>query len=615
MRLSEINAIEQPISSKGMRLSEAMETPKLQKKSVGEFVTQKLPQSAGQVVGSFFNAIIHPIKTAEALVDIPVGITANIMGLKDEQSAQMVNQLANLYKQRYGSVDKATETAYNDPIGFLQDISMVVGGGANIASKVPALAKGASVAGKVARAIDITTTPIPKIGSISELPLKAVGGAVKTIAQPFAKSVQPQVIKASKELGIATEKIPASVVSKSPAVRSLEALSSRGLFGQRALERIEDFGEELTSKADDLVNKSARTLDKSVIGQDVINAFDDAEKTWYQTKNALYEQVVKDMKKQGQNIPVDTSDAITFLDNVIEDKTRAKNVLGKSTGLKELTTIRNNLMKPQTADKIYSTIKELNEQLSNWNDPITTGNSSKLKYIRQSLSNSLDDTLKATNPDMYDNIKRANDYYSTNIQKLNSTFGKTIERLKTQPTVIVDKIINPKTSVEHIQNIKDILQPEVYRDVQGFMLDKLLKHSKNTDGQFVSNKLSKILHNTYGDDKLSVIFTPEQLKSVYNIETLAKAYQGGQRIASGSQTAFLTRLMAEIVSVATNPIGALKAIMGDATASSFINSPSGQRLLTTGSKRLTRVAETIPKVQRFIPSGRTLRPVTIQDNN
>jgi len=54
---------------------------------------------------------------------------------------------------------------------------------------------------------------------------------------------------------------------------------------------------------------------------------------------------------------------------------------------------------------------------------------------------------------------------------------------------------------------------------------------------------------------------------------------------SGSQTAFLTRIMTEVGLVFVKPLTAAKMILGDAVFSKFISSKAGQKWLTEGYER------------------------------
>lgn len=69
--------------------------------------------------------------------------------------------VANHYKERYGGMENIGRTAYEDPVGFLADVS-VLSSGVGAAAKIPAAAKfpAAVKAGEMASKIGLATDPI-----------------------------------------------------------------------------------------------------------------------------------------------------------------------------------------------------------------------------------------------------------------------------------------------------------------------------------------------------------------------------------------------------------------------------------------------------------------------
>lgn len=157
-------------------------------KSVGEFAGNVLT-SGGKFLGGMWDAVTNPRRTVEGLTDVLAGgVELMIPGQqKHEAAAQAV---IDLYKNRYGSVDKALETAYNDPVGALSDLSMLAGGagaiakGAGLGARAANLSRTATVANQVGRALQTAgavTDPInivtkPVTGTLSALGRR--GGAL-----------------------------------------------------------------------------------------------------------------------------------------------------------------------------------------------------------------------------------------------------------------------------------------------------------------------------------------------------------------------------------------------------------------------------------------------------
>ena len=157
-------------------------------KSVGEFAGNVVT-SGGKFLGGMWDAVTSPRKTFEGLTDaLAGGVELMIPGQQKHEAA--ANAVIDLYKNRYGSVDKALETAYTDPVGFLGDVSMLAGGagavakGAGLGARAANLSRTANVANQVGRTLQTVgavTDPIniatkPVTGTLSALGRR--GGAL-----------------------------------------------------------------------------------------------------------------------------------------------------------------------------------------------------------------------------------------------------------------------------------------------------------------------------------------------------------------------------------------------------------------------------------------------------
>jgi hypothetical protein len=96
--------------------------------------------SAGNFISSIGNAIAHPIDTITNLGKGIIGAGENLgSGLTTgnfsaaetkgpDQFTQVADKIGSYISQRYGSLDAAKKTAYQDPVGFLADASAVLSG-------------------------------------------------------------------------------------------------------------------------------------------------------------------------------------------------------------------------------------------------------------------------------------------------------------------------------------------------------------------------------------------------------------------------------------------------------------------------------------------------------
>jgi hypothetical protein len=113
----------------------------------GEALTN-IPSSAGKFVGGLYEAITSPIQTVKGMWDIGAGALQNItpQGIKDfinrfetnpaaaKQAVNAANAVGGFYKQRYGTEEGFKEALATDPVGVASDFSMLVTGGASVAS-------------------------------------------------------------------------------------------------------------------------------------------------------------------------------------------------------------------------------------------------------------------------------------------------------------------------------------------------------------------------------------------------------------------------------------------------------------------------------------------------
>lgn len=159
-----------------------------QPKSVLGFAGNIL-SSAGNFVGNVLHAARHPIDTSNSLFDLFYGSGRLARrelfdpGMPEDHSEQVVRNFRQYVGNRYGSPDKAWETFYHDPVGFMADASgalNLAGGAAKLAGTVgevdalTSAGRAATTAGNVANPASwITAGPGALIGKLAPKPLAA----------------------------------------------------------------------------------------------------------------------------------------------------------------------------------------------------------------------------------------------------------------------------------------------------------------------------------------------------------------------------------------------------------------------------------------------------------
>ena len=93
----------------------------------------------------------------------------SITGDRETQPTPALDAFKGFFGDRYGSMEKISNTAYTDPVGFMADLSTVMTGGAGLAARAPGVAgQVAKVAGKVAPNLDLLTGLAKGAGKVAE---------------------------------------------------------------------------------------------------------------------------------------------------------------------------------------------------------------------------------------------------------------------------------------------------------------------------------------------------------------------------------------------------------------------------------------------------------------
>ncbi len=561
-----------------------------------------IARSGGKLIGDVAQAALHPIQTLQGVGGVILGGAQKLIP-GEQQNEKQFNAVGDLYKKRYGGAENIATTVAEDPIGFLSDVAMGAGavGAAAKISKIPSLAEAGKVSTEFARGIDPIAQTVKGVGTVIK---KATEG--RKIA-PFAGKVDKAVVDAAKATGV---DLPVSATTTSRFIPQAEGFAAKGLFGQGIVDRIEKARVDLSKYADSVISKSGQSSNLASAGQAIADGVKTYRKSFFDIKEKLYDAATLPDGVTGQIIKVSPTSARDFVNTILQDKERAASLLGKSTDIEYFKTLSDNLNIPVVDGRfVKSALRELNNKISNISDPIATGNKATLRKVAALLSDDLDNAVIAQRPDLAKSIQAANSFYKDGITRLNSEYGKKIFDLadKGQYSEILPSIVGSGTAVEDIPKIYQIIGKQNVPGVQAAFLDDFFKGARNTNGDFTPTGVTRQINRLGGDDKLIAILTPEQFKAVKNIDTVAKSFGNLDKITQGSQTAFLTRIAGEAALLGANPIAGLKVIIGDAAASKFIASPTGQAMLGEGitltgktGKRIIRSSKPIGEASNIL---------------
>jgi hypothetical protein len=163
-------------------------------------IRQNLPRSAAQFYGGVVEAITSPIQTAQNLADLaagglragarrvlPTGVFEAIDRLDNPETTQRISELASAvggeYARNYGSAEGFRNKVAEDPVGFLADVSTLLGGGAMAAGRA-----GATGTAGVLRTAEAVTNPLTPIIA----PIALAGRGAGTVVERGYRALDPE---------------------------------------------------------------------------------------------------------------------------------------------------------------------------------------------------------------------------------------------------------------------------------------------------------------------------------------------------------------------------------------------------------------------------------------
>lgn len=574
--------------------------------------------SAMNFVGGVASAILHPLDTLSSLSKVGEGALNSLFGTRGsvnqnpqqvEESKRAFDQVKDYFVNRYGGSENIKRTIINDPVGFAADLSSVLDLGA---TSIGALSKTAEAAGAVKTASTLSKAS-EVLGSGAEISNPIVQGTniirkpsgylLGKITTPISESRDVSAIAAASRVG--TE-LPASMANTSATTRNIEALVSKGFFGGKLYPKVQAVSESLVNTANKIVSDIGVASDLSSTGRAISEGFNKFKENFIKLKSELYNSVelpktpIKAPEpirygyapaitpKAPANIPgtgfVEAPESAKFARSVLASKEGAASILGESKDAKAFATILKNLSQGEISfSNMRSAIQELNQKIGFSDDPIITGNKAQWSKLAATMEGEFEKSLSVIAPEVGKKLQIANEYYSTVVNEMGSNWAKNIKKFEDQPDKILPAIFNSGTSLEDIPRILSVVGEEAKPAIQASLLEKMFSEAKNADGSFKPTGISQSIKK-YGEDKLSLVLTPEQLQTVKDIDKLARSMGNANKITAGSQTAFLVKAMTVANVGFWNPILALKIVLGDAALGSFVTSKAGQNFLINGIK-------------------------------
>lgn len=520
----------------------------------------------------------------------PVNIVSGIAGAIMHPPTTMKAAWDQMAAEREKAQQADLQDRYSEAMGHrLAGIIPFVGPAA--AASGEKIAEG-DVAGGLGEGVGLLAASLlPKAAKAAT---KGTIGLANKIRAPFAGQVDTAVVNAAMRAGV---EMPASAMSTSRVAPVAEAVAAKGLGGGQTMGRISAATAELTSRAEHLVKQASKLTTESQRGAAIAEGFDSFRKAWIRTKNNLYKDA-----SIPEGLGVNANKTVALLDEIIKTKQGAAKLAGGATDLSYFERLREGLAAGTVkAADLRAAIQDLNGKIGGAHaDAWSAANKQLLKKVAATMSDDFEGAIKTGAPTVAAKLEAANAAYKNGITKINSTFGESINKLAKEGAYdkIGRAVANARMSADHIPGILEVAGPEGTQAIQASVLADIVGRAKNAGGQLTPQGLASALKNweRSSPGALDALLTPEQMGKLRDLSKLTRSMDRVTRVAEGSQTAFLGRVAAYPAMLATSPLTALQAMLGDYAFSKFVGSAAGQKWLTTGFKpwSLTKEIDTAP---------------------
>lgn len=336
----------------------------------------------------------------------------------------------------------------------------------------------------------------------------------------------------------------------------------------------------------------------------MVDSFQKYQSAIEKQKATLYDKVAE----QTADIPAATDATMKMLED-LRQRTGPEGTAMPSQIYELVNGLYSSIEKGISFSKLRNTHSDLGAKIGTaFSDPAVKANMGMLKRLYGEMSKDLDATASAISPDIGKMLKTANDLHSQFKNNLQSYFGKTVENVGditklVNPENVIDKFIKEK-SYSHLTDLTGILGETGTSAMKGGFLYKMFEYAK--DGDTLSPAKVATFVGKY-ENAARALFTDGEFYKLKNAETLGEAYKPLQKIAEGSQTAYIANnagvfggalpavSMAMVGNVA--PLAGLVGyVVGSKASQSFFTSNFGKALM---KDEFHPVQEAFQKASKF----------------
>jgi hypothetical protein len=158
---------------------------------------EHLPESGINFARDIAQPFLHPYDTAKSMKNLGLGILEKLGSPLSSGHEQYAEQFGQMLADRYGGWEQVKKTLATDPVGFMADASLLLGGG-GAAARIPA------VGGKIAR-VAKELDPLTQAGRVGKVGGEVLAHGVGDIATGTSAEAIRSAARAGYEGGAKDE--------------------------------------------------------------------------------------------------------------------------------------------------------------------------------------------------------------------------------------------------------------------------------------------------------------------------------------------------------------------------------------------------------------------------
>lgn len=345
---------------------------------------------------------------------------------------------------------------------------------------------------------------------------------------------------------------------------------------------------------------AASSIYDEVLSKEVLGAQGDASRTTGFIDEVLSE---KNLLKGSKKIFNELKDSLSK--KVIKEK--PSTILGPGGAPAAVTPGR---VEPITFEELRNTRTEVGALLKIKNNEFINASKANLAKLYSSLSEDMNDILRAKNATAYDRIKKADKMWSDVINISKTSAGK---RIKSADSGSLVSMLTGKQNIDKLRVAKQVLDKDTFDHLRVSYVADVVQKSLDRSGNINPFKL-KVGLNKAGTEVLDELLDPTSRRQLEGLVTktkdlnkLLESTKKATRIGQASQNAESHKAIAGATAIGVGGLPAvipvLKLFFANNMITKWVQSGTGQRFLTEGTKFTgetgRRILQAAPEIGTF----------------